>query len=135
MLLRFFILTIGPICDQKTKLHNDESESLFYRPSVQGFCISRGTNTHFRRFAEWNHGCLGEKSSENSSKITCYAHCSDVFEDIKPFTTTRWNTFLKSQVKKSGHSERPSSKSGQCRKGIFAWSWRYSTKWNDSNKT
>ena len=37
-----------------------------------------------------------KKSSENSSKITCYAHCPDVFEDIKPFTTTRWNTFLKS---------------------------------------
>ena len=37
-----------------------------------------------------------KKSSENSSKITCYANCPDVFEDIKPFTTTRWNTFLKS---------------------------------------
>ena len=37
-----------------------------------------------------------KKSSENSSKITCYAHYPDVFEDIKPFTTTRWNTFLKS---------------------------------------
>ena len=37
-----------------------------------------------------------EKSSENSSKITCYANSPDVFEDIKPFTTTRWNTFLKS---------------------------------------
>ena len=37
-----------------------------------------------------------KKSSENSSKITCYAHCRDVFEDIEPFSTTRWNTFLKS---------------------------------------
>ena len=37
-----------------------------------------------------------KKSSENSSKITCYVHCPDVFEDIKPFTTTHWNTFLKS---------------------------------------
>ena len=38
-----------------------------------------------------------KKSSENSSKIfPCYANCPDVFEDIKPFTTTRWNTFLKS---------------------------------------
>ena len=76
----------------------DESESMFHRPSVQRFCISRGTNTRFQRFAEWNHGCLGEKTSVNSSKITCYAHCPDVFEDIKPFTTTRWNTFLKSVV-------------------------------------
>ena len=30
----------------------DESESLFYRPSVQRFCISRGTNTRFDIFAE-----------------------------------------------------------------------------------
>ena len=37
-----------------------------------------------------------KKSSENSSKITCYANCPDVFEDTKPFTTARWNTFLKS---------------------------------------
>ena len=37
-----------------------------------------------------------KKSSENSAKITCYVNCPDVFEYIKPFTTTRWNTFLKS---------------------------------------
>ena len=37
-----------------------------------------------------------KKSSENSSKITSYAHCPDVFEDIKPSITTRWNVFLKS---------------------------------------
>ena len=27
---------------------------------------------------------------------TSYAHCPYVFEDIKLFTTTGWNTFLKS---------------------------------------
>ncbi|XP_071812536.1 uncharacterized protein [Apostichopus japonicus] len=34
--------------------------------------------------------------SLNSSKNRCFAHCADVLEDIKPFTTARWTTFLKS---------------------------------------
>ena len=28
-------------------------------------------------------------------EIEYYAHCPDVFEDMKPFTTTRWNIILK----------------------------------------
>ncbi|XP_071815469.1 uncharacterized protein [Apostichopus japonicus] len=34
--------------------------------------------------------------SLNSSKNRCFAHWADVLEDIKPFTTARWTTFLKS---------------------------------------
>ena len=26
----------------------------------------------------------------------CFVHCSDVCEDLKPFTEIRWNTFLNS---------------------------------------
>ena len=75
----------------------DESESLFYRPSVQRFCISRGTNTPFRHFAEWNHGCLGEVIFGEFIKTNMLMLTALMcFEDIKPFTTTRWNTFLKS---------------------------------------
>ena len=109
----------------------DESESLINRPSVQRFCISRGTNTRFWSFAEWNHGCLSEKIFGEFIKNNML--CS------LPWCVWRYRTFLNNTVehvlKKCGHSERPSSKSGQCSKGIFAWSWRYSTKWNDSNKT
>lgn len=36
------------------------------------------------------------KSYRNSSKNRCFAHCSSVSEDLKPFTTTRWNTFVSS---------------------------------------
>ena len=255
MLLRFSILTIGPIMWTENEIaYIDKSKSLFYQPSVQRFCISRGTNSCFRHFSEWNHGCLGDKTSKNSSKITCYAPggystlswvwmCGPKFrpppynktrEDAnllpisKPFVSWRalfktnqcflqcklgcistfWQpidkpkdkfignyafcknaTYIKTNfqikkgplqnprarkstlsgphipiptfplrvlcslpwcvwryqtlhnntvehvLKKCGHSERPSMKSGQCSKGIFAWSWRYSTKWNDSNKT
>lgn len=42
-----------------------------------------------------NMDCNAGKSL-NSSKNRCFAHCADVLEDIKPFTTARWTTFLKS---------------------------------------
>ena len=53
MLLRFSILTIETIMWTENEIvYIDESESLFYRPSVQRFYISHGTstvNTRFRR--------------------------------------------------------------------------------------
>ena len=84
----------------------DESVSLINWLSVQRFCISRGTNTRFWRFAEWNHGCLGEKIFGEFIKNNIL--CS------LPWCVWRYRTFLNYTVehvlKKCGHSERPSSK-------------------------
>ena len=129
MLLRFSILTIGPINVNKNEIaYIDGSELLFYRPSVQRFLISHGTNT---RFAEWNHGCLGEKIFREFIKNNMLR---SLLWCVWRYQTLHYN-MVEHVLKKCGHSERPSRKSGRCSKRIFAWSWRYSTKWNDSNET
>ncbi len=38
------------------------------------------------------------KSYRDSSRNRCFAHCSSVSEDLKPFTSKRWNTFLSSVI-------------------------------------
>ena len=131
MLLRFFILTIGPKMWTETKLRTLTNQSrcfidLRYSDFAYHVVQIHASDISLNEIMDVSV----KKSSENSSKITCYANCPDVLEEIKPFTTTRWNTFLKSvDIRKGLVGNQAKGK------GIFAWSWRYSTKWNDSNKT